>query len=130
MSRILFTGGMPAPGGGCLLLGVGCLLWVGCLLPGGCLVPGGAWSWGVSALGGACAQGGVCSRGTCYRGGAWWRPPTPGTATAAGGAHPTGMHSCLTIDLFLNKNYIHTIRSYSRDCTNRIKDSCFELSLT
>ena len=26
-------------------------------------------------------------------GGAWWRPP--GTATAAGGTHPTGMHSCL-----------------------------------
>ena len=26
------------------------------------------------------------------RGGAWWRPP--GTATAAGGTHPTGMHSC------------------------------------
>ena len=25
-------------------------------------------------------------------GGAWWRPP--GTATAAGGMHPTGMHSC------------------------------------
>ena len=25
-------------------------------------------------------------------GGAWWRPP--GTVTAAGGTHPTGMHSC------------------------------------
>ena len=24
--------------------------------------------------------------------GAWWRPPQ--TATAAGGTHPTGMHSC------------------------------------
>ena len=28
-------------------------------------------------------------------GGAWWRPP-PRTATAAGGTHPTGMHSCLS----------------------------------
>ena len=26
----------------------------------------------------------------CSRGGAWWRPPT---ATAAGGTHPTVMHS-------------------------------------
>ena len=33
-------------------------------------------------------------RGECLvtGGGAWWRPP--GTATAAGGAHPTGMHYC------------------------------------
>ena len=38
------------------------------------MVRGGAWSGGV---------------------GAWWKhpPPTP-TATAAGGTHPTGMHSC------------------------------------
>ena len=26
-------------------------------------------------------------------GGTWWRPPW--TATAVGGMHPTGMHSCL-----------------------------------
>ena len=31
-------------------------------------------------------------RGGLVLGGAWWRPP--GTATAAGGTHPTGMHSC------------------------------------
>ena len=45
--------------------------------------PGG----GVSAPGGVWSQGGAC-----------WRPthPTPGTATAAGGTHPTGMHSCFT----------------------------------
>ena len=36
---------------------------------------------GVHGLGGAWSQGG-----------AWWRPPR--TATAAGGTHPTGMHSC------------------------------------
>ena len=40
--------------------------------------PGGAWS----------RRGGLHDRG-----GAWWRPPSP-TATAAGGMHPTGMHSC------------------------------------
>ena len=29
-------------------------------------------------------------------GGGWWRPP--GTAAAASGTHPTGMHSCLLFD--------------------------------
>ena len=48
---------------------------------GGVPGPGGGWSRGVSAPGGS-------ARGR----GAWWRPP--GTATAAGGTHPTGMHSC------------------------------------
>ena len=28
---------------------------------------------------------------------AWWRPPR--TATAAGGTHPTGMHSCISMIL-------------------------------
>ena len=28
---------------------------------------------------------------------AWWKPSPPGTATAAGGTHPTGMHSCLLV---------------------------------
>ena len=32
--------------------------------------------------------GGVPGPGGC----AWWRPP--GAATAAGGTHPSGMHSC------------------------------------
>ena len=53
----------------------------GCFLPGGGLLPGGVCSWGVCFL-----LGGVCSQGV--PGGA------PGTATAAGGTHPTGMHSC------------------------------------
>ena len=56
--------------------------------------------------GGVCSQGGlllgvpgpggVCSRGYLLLGGSapgGWRSP-PGTATAAGGTHPTGMHSC------------------------------------
>ena len=44
-------------------------------VPGGCLVLEGVCSWGVPGLGGA-----------------WWRPP--GMATAAGGTHPAGIHSC------------------------------------
>ena len=62
----------------------------GCLLPGECLVWRGAWSW----------VGGACSRGVLLLGGAWWRPP--GTATAAGGMHPIGMHSCFCFVFFFN----------------------------
>ena len=49
---------------------------------GGCLLPGGL------LLGGSAPKGGV-----------WWRPPR--TATAVGGTHPTGMHSCfISVCLF------------------------------
>ena len=72
-SVILSMGGVPAPGG---------------LLPEGCLVLGGACSQGVPAPRGLLPGGGVPGP----RGGACWRPP--GMATAAGGTHPTGMHSC------------------------------------
>ena len=57
---------MPAPGGVCLLRGG--------------LVPG-----GVHAQGGACFGGVLLAEGV---------PTSPRTATAAGGTHPTGMHSC------------------------------------
>ena len=57
--------------------------------PGGCLVGG----WGCLVL------EGVCSGGSAPRGVPGGDPP-PGTATAAGGTHPTGMHSCL--------RYVHT----------------------
>ena len=40
---------------------------------------------------GPSASGGVSAPGGCAR----WSPPFPGTATAAGGTHPTGVHSCL-----------------------------------
>ena len=58
------------------------------------LTGGGVCSREVSApegllLGGCLLRGGSVPGGVC----AWWRPP--GTATAAGGTHPTGMHSCL-----------------------------------
>ena len=58
--------------------------------PGGS-APGGGVALGRSALEG-CLVGGSAPRGVPGPGGAWWRPP--GTATAAGGTHPTGMHSC------------------------------------
>ena len=55
----------------------------GFLLPGGCLLRGGGVrSGGVSAPGGVSVRGGV-------PGG-----DPPGTATAAGDTHPTGMHFC------------------------------------
>ena len=67
---------------------------------GGCLLLGGVCSLGVSAPGGVCSLGGVCSQGcVCSCGvsalrGAGGDTPPP-TDTAAGGTHPTGMHSCL-----------------------------------
>ena len=52
------------------------------MLPGGAVLPPGG-----------CFLGGMLP--PAGRGGGWWRPPIPpGTATAAGGTHPTGMHSC------------------------------------
>ena len=56
----------------------------GCLVPGGCLLPG-----GVSAPGGVPAP-----RGCLVPGGCLVETPPGGTATAADGTHPTGMHSC------------------------------------
>ena len=90
----VYRGERPGPGG--------CLVWGGvpaggCLLPKGCLLPGSAYS-----------QGGACSWGCLLRGclilgvpavrgvPAPWGVPggAPPMATAAGGTHPTGMHSC------------------------------------
>ena len=66
---------------------------------------GGAWSWGRGVQGpkggllwGCLVPGGVCSGGgrSVPRG---VLVETPWTATAAGGMHPTGMHSCLPLFL-------------------------------
>ena len=54
-------------------------------LSGGCLVPGG------SAPGGCLVWGGAWSGGMCL-------VETPLTASAAGGTHPTGMHSCFVLE--------------------------------
>ena len=62
----------------------------GCLLPGGCLV----WGVGVPGLGGV--HGG----------------DHPGTDTAAGATHPTGMHSCLILGILhelLKQNPKHIV---------------------
>ena len=52
------------------------------MVPGGCVVLGGAWSRGVGAWSRGHGPGGCMVL------------ETPLTATAAGGTHPTGMHSC------------------------------------
>ena len=89
MSVILFTGWVWSWWGACSRRGG--------LVRGG-LVEGGVWSRGVPGLGGAWSwgvpdPGGGLSgtRGCLVPGG---RRPPPPTATATGGTHPTGMHSC------------------------------------
>ena len=47
---------------------------------------GRAWGWGYAWQGGACMSLGHVWQGACVAG---------ETATAVGGTHPTGMHSCI-----------------------------------
>ena len=85
-SVILLTGGVPGP--------------EGVLDPGGVSAPEGMPGWGVSGPQGACLLLGGClvwgvpglGGGHLLLGDLVETPP--GTATAAGGMHPTGMHSC------------------------------------
>ena len=58
----------------------------------GDLATGGACAWGGACSGGCLLQGVVPAPGGCLLGG-WVE--TLMMATAAGGTHPTGMHSCL-----------------------------------
>ena len=44
-------------------------------------------------------QGGCFLRGGCLLGGGGGGGDPPGTATAAGVTHPTGMHSCFVLSL-------------------------------
>ena len=87
---------------------------------GGCLVRGGVWSRGGRGPGpGGWSQGGAWSRGlvpggclVLVGGGAGPRgvpggDPLPGTATAADGTHPTGMHSCVQIFLQRAREHLH-----------------------
>ena len=69
---------VPGPGGGSGL--------------GGTWSRGGSWSCGVPGRGVPGPAGVPGPRGAWSWRGAWWGPPR--TATAAGGMHPTGMHSC------------------------------------
>ena len=87
--------GVPSPGGSGL----------GRPGPGVCLVPGGgAWSGWLPGLGwdgvpgpgrGSGPGGGGAWSGDAWSGGCLVE--TPQMTTAAGGTHPTGMHSCLVI---------------------------------
>ena len=61
--------------------------------PGGVCSWGGVWSWEVCSWG-VPGPSGVCSRGVPGSWGGLCGEPS-GTATAVGGTHPTGMHSCL-----------------------------------
>ena len=96
----IFTARKRSLGQGNMFTGV-CLSTGGGLVLGGCLVTRGSGPRGVAApqraclvLGGLPGPGGSGPRGVPGpRGCAWWRPPIH-TATAVGGNHPTGMHSC------------------------------------
>ena len=61
-----------------------------------CPAAGGVCSWGVPAPGGS-APGGLPCRGPAPGRGV--EAPRKQTATVADGTHPTGMHSCLHIQL-------------------------------
>ena len=66
--------------------------------PGGCACSQGVWSQRVPAPGGSSPRGRGCllSGGLVPEG---CLVETPTTATAAGGTHPTGMHSCFCMRL-------------------------------
>ena len=87
LSVILFTGGVPGPRGGAWsrgeVPGLGRCLAMG----GGCLVPGGC-------LVGGCGD-----------------PPL--TATAAGGTHPTGMHSNFNVVFYFS----HVSKQFTQPAT-------------
>ena len=55
--------------------------------------PGGVHGLGGACSGGCMVPGGSGPGGCMVQGGTWQRTPPP-TATAVGGTHPTGMHSC------------------------------------
>ena len=66
--------------------------------PGGVRSSGVAWSRG---KGGASAPGGLVE--------------TPRTATAAGGTHPTGMHSCLLCVLYFREDFDRYLQQAADD---------------
>ena len=91
------VGGVHGSGRGCVwqrgMCGKGCA-WQGACMVGVCVAGGhawqGAWKGDVHGRGhvwqeGMCGRGDMCGKGACMAG---------KTAIAAGGTHPTGMHSC------------------------------------
>ena len=116
---ILLTGGVPGPRG---VPGPG-----GVPDPrGGCLV-----QWEVlGPRGEVCWGEGVCSRGVPGPGGCLVENP-PGTATAASGTHPTGMHSCFLVNChlagqlftsFVSSNNKNNTSPYPPSSVDRILD--------
>ena len=74
-------------------------------MAGVCVWQGRGHAWqgvcvGVCMARGACMAGGLCGRGACM---------TEEMAIAAGGTHPTGMHSCL---LMVNFKEINSFMCY------------------
>ena len=66
------------------------------LFTGGCACSQGVWSRGGAWSRGVPGPGAACSGGFLLReGGECLVETAPRTAIAAGGTHPTGMHSCL-----------------------------------
>ena len=81
---------------------------------GGVPAPGGLL-WGRSAARGVPVLEGACSKGGLLPGGCG---DPPGTATAAGGTHPTGMHSCFmnticSLNWFAHR--VQIVKSLHRD---------------
>ena len=75
-----------------------------------------AHTWGVSP---GPHPGGVCVCPSMH----WGRPP-PMTATAAGGTHPTGMHSCFNSML---KELLHGFHFVCSDGNSRFFLYCFQV---
>ena len=89
----------------------------------GVLPPGGACSGGCLFWGGACSLGGwvPVPWGFCS-GGTWWRPPR--TATAAGGTHPTGKHSCFLYFLSSSPKIRHLRQCILKLHSDRRESEC------
>ena len=108
----MVLGGVPGPGrrGVCLVQGGGGYAWS---QGGVCLVRGLAWSGGWPGPG-----GGAWSLGVLVE--------TPSEiATAAGGTHPTGMHSCFknVAHLLLNRIVLSKKRQSIRSLLNHVAPS-------
>ena len=75
-----------------------------------CWLPPANEVWG-KVTGGVPGPGGAWSRGSAWSEGCLVETPTPppGTASAAGGTHPIGMHSCLKIISLWSIQIVRTV---------------------
>ena len=105
--------------------GRGCAWWGACMAGGACVARGGGMHGrGACMANGACMVGGVHGGLACvvgqhaWQGGGhvWWGVCMAGkTAIAAGGTHPTGMHSCYILfpDLLSESGVCHHCRDWN-----------------